>query len=83
MEVDPEALARATRQLGLGRTVNLAGLAARPKDLAREIAQLLPDLPDGRLDGRYATRTAEGVLWLDPSAPRIWLETAASAASNR
>ncbi len=83
LEVDPEALARATRRLGLGRTVHLAGFAARPKDLARVIAHLLPDLPDGRLDGRYATRTAEGVLWLDPSAPRIWLETAASAASNR
>ncbi len=81
-DADPEALARATRTVGRGRTVHLAGLAGRPKDLVRMVAHLLPGLPDGRLDGRYATRTTEGVLWLDPAAPRIWLEPAAAAASK-
>ncbi|MCX7817894.1 MAG: beta-galactosidase [Kiritimatiellae bacterium] len=73
-EVSDEAVAAATRGVGRGRTVHLEGLAARPRELAQVVAHMLPDLPDRRLDGRYATRTTDGVLWLDPSLPRIWLE---------
>ncbi len=81
MSVDPAVLARLTKPVGQGRTVHLAGLAGRPRDLARVVAHLRPDLPDGQLDGRYATLTADGVLWLDPAPPRIWLEPARRAPS--
>lgn len=74
-DVDPGALTLATRRVSQGRTVHLPGLASQARDLARIIAHLLPNLPDGRLDRRYATRTAEGVLWCDPDTPRIWIES--------
>lgn len=72
--IDPTAVAAAIRSIGKGRTIHLDGLAQRQDDVARVVAFLLPDLPDGRLDGRYATRTTDGVVWLDPSAPRIWID---------
>jgi hypothetical protein len=72
--VDAAAVTAVTRPLGQGRVVFLPGLGARPDDLARVIAFLLPGAADGRLDGRFATRVAEGVLWLDPARAEIRLE---------
>lgn len=73
-DVDAVAVAAATRTVGRGRVIFLPGLAARPDDLARVVAFLLPDAADGRLDGRFATRLADGVLWFDPSKAAIRLE---------
>lgn len=73
-EVDADAVATATRTVGRGRVVFLPGWSARPADLARVVAFLLPHAADGRLDGRFATRVADGILWLDPSKAEIRLE---------
>jgi len=70
-EVDPAAVAAATRAAGRGSVVFLPGGAGRPDDLARVVAHLLPGAADGRLDGRFATRTADGVLWFDPAKAEI------------
>lgn len=67
---DPEALRPVMRSIGRGKTIFLKGLA----DDGALIAGLLPGVADGLQDRRYATVTADGVLWLDAEEARIWRE---------
>jgi hypothetical protein len=72
--VNPGGLAKLTRKVGQGRTVYLPGMLPDMDAVARVVAALLPGAPDGRLDGRYATLTPEGVLWLEAATGHLWLE---------
>ena len=72
MRPDRARLAPLTRRLGSGVTVFLKGLADDEKLIAGVLAAELPDAVDGRLDGRFATETNDGVLWLDAKGVRIW-----------
>jgi hypothetical protein len=65
---DTQGLAPLTRVVGKGRTVCLQGKA----DDEQLLAALLPSAEDGRLDGRFATETSDGALWLDADGARIW-----------
>lgn len=78
-----EAIRPLVRRVGAGHTVLLAGLAEEPTQLARALAAILahprdylPDAPplspiDGRIDDRYATAFADGVLWFDAKTAQI------------
>ena len=72
--LNPGGLKKLTRKVGQGKTVFLPGLMPDAEAIARVVAQLLPGAPDGKLDGRFATQTPEGVLWLDTHASQIWLQ---------
>lgn len=72
MAVDPQALAPLTRAVGKGKTLFLQGLADDTKTVALVLADALAGAPDGRLDGRFASETGDGVLWLDADEARIW-----------
>ena len=67
MMPDRVRLAPLTRTLGSGVTIFLKGLA----DDEKLIAGVLPAVTDGRIDGRFATETSEGVLWFDANEARI------------
>ncbi len=73
MAVDHKPLEAATRAVALGRTVYLKGCGA--EEIGAVLASLLGTSVDGRLDGRFATVTSDGVLWLDQNPPRIWAES--------
>lgn len=70
----PRKLAKLSRNIGKGRTVYLPGLLPDAEAVARVAAALLPDAPDGKLDGRFATQTPEGVLWYEAHSGRLWLD---------
>jgi hypothetical protein len=76
LAIDPARLASLTRLVGRGRTIHLAGLASDPRGVARVVAAVVPEGVDGRLDRRFATRTRDGTLWLDPAIPTIHLDPA-------
>ena len=73
-------------------TVMLPGLSDRPDELQAVLSVLVrrtPDLLqgtaplsriDGLADGRFATETADGVLWYAVGEGRIWLEGETPAA---
>ena len=65
------ALQSLTRSVGAGRTILLRGESADPTTVAVVVASVTPGLPDGQLDGRFATLTESGVLWFDGNSPRI------------
>ena len=67
MVADKEQLALLTRTVGSGMTVFLPGFA----DDEKVIASVMPCAVDGRLDGRFATETDDGMLWFDASTSRI------------
>lgn len=73
-EVVPEVLKPCTRIVGSGRTIRLKDRAAEPTTVATVVASSLPGLPDGRLDGQFATVTDEGILWYDPASHQIELK---------
>ena len=52
----------------------LAGILPDAEAVARIVAALLPGAPDGKLDGRFATQTPEGVLWYEARSGRLWLD---------
>ncbi|MFA7002694.1 MAG: alpha-amylase family protein [Verrucomicrobiia bacterium] len=80
---DKQRLAPLTRRVGKGWTVFLPGLASDGlifsptlESLLRETPAYLPGveplaLADGRMDGKFATVTDEGVLWYDPANASI------------
>ncbi|MGO9466865.1 MAG: beta-galactosidase [Isosphaeraceae bacterium] len=70
LAVDQKRLEVATRTLGRGRTVLLEGQST--EEVAAVLASLLVAPVDGKLDGRFATVTADGVLWFDQKQSRIW-----------
>ncbi len=70
LAVDQKRLEAATRNLGRGRTVFLKGRGA--EEVAAVLASLLGAPVDGKLDGRFATVTPDGVLWFEQTQPRIW-----------
>ena len=72
--LNPHKLAKLSRTIGKGRTVYLAGLLPDAEMVARIVAALLPGAPDGKLDGRFATQTPEGVLWYEARSGRLWLD---------
>ncbi|MDD4102754.1 MAG: beta-galactosidase [Kiritimatiellae bacterium] len=67
-EAEPGCSSR--RKVGKGTTILLQ---VADSELSR-IADLLEGGADGKLDGLYATETAEGVLWFDSKKALIWLE---------
>ncbi|MBI5821418.1 MAG: beta-galactosidase [Verrucomicrobia bacterium] len=83
LALDKQRLAPLVRRVGKGWTVFLSGLADNEKSLAGVLAELLgrtpaflPDVAplapaDGRMDGKFATMTADGLLWYDPAAASI------------
>ena len=84
----PEVFAGCRRRVGHGWTVLLDGLGDRLPELQAVLSVLLRRTPeflpgvaplaplDGLADGRFATQTAEGVLWYDAEGSRIRLEPA-------
>ena len=68
MAPDREALKPLLRHLGRGITIHLQGLS----DNEKLIAAVLPVATDGRIDGRFATRTNDGLLWFDAERKEIW-----------
>ena len=68
---DTAAIARLTRHIGKGRTLNLPAILPDEETAIRAAATLLPDLPDARLDTRYATRTTDGLIWYNPADATI------------
>jgi hypothetical protein len=73
--VNRTALAPLTRAIDKGRTLYLKDRADDIQLLAALLMDSLPGLPDGRLDGKFATETEDGVLWFDAATARIWLDT--------
>ncbi|MBI5686579.1 MAG: beta-galactosidase [Verrucomicrobia bacterium] len=83
LALDPQRLAPLTRRVGKGWTVLLPGMAGDAKLLNSALSQLLRETPaylagvaplapaDGRMDGRFATATADGVLWFEPAGACI------------
>lgn len=83
LALDKQRLAPLARRVGKGWTVFLPGLADNEKSLAGVLAELLGQTPaflpgvaplapaDGRMDGKFATMTADGLLWYDPTAASI------------
>jgi Beta-galactosidase len=81
--LDPQRLAPLTRHIGKGWTVFFPALAGDASAFARALESLLSDTPsylagveplapaDGRLDGKFATVTDDGVLRYDPTGPDI------------
>lgn len=81
--LDKRRLAALTRRVGRGRTIFLPGLASDTNVLARVLEALLRDTPsylpgvpplaplDGRLDARFVTQTANGILTYDGRAAHI------------
>lgn len=72
MALDEKRLEAMIRPFGKGRTVFLRG--RRAEEVVVVIAALLGRPMDGQLDGRFATVTADGVLWFNQNQPRIWEE---------
>ena len=72
--VNARRLARLSRRIGEGRTVYLEGLLPDAEAVARIVAALLPGAPDGKLDGRFATQTPEGVLWFEAHTGHVWMD---------
>lgn len=72
--VNRSAVEKLTRHCGQGRTVFLPGMLPDTVAVARVVAALLPGPVDGKLDGRFATRTDDGVLWYEALSGRIWME---------
>lgn len=70
--LDTQGLSSCTRIVGQGRTIYLSGLAGNMDLMAAVFSFALPSAPDGKVDGRFATLTEDGVLWFDKTAPRIW-----------
>lgn len=70
--LDAQALSSCSRIVGQGRTIHLSGLAGNIDLMAAVFSSVMPSAPDGKVDGRFATITEDGVLWFDKSAPRIW-----------
>jgi hypothetical protein len=71
MVVDRARLASQVREVGKGRTAFLPGVADDASLVAGVLAALMPNAVDGRLDGRFATETDDGVLWFDAAGSRI------------
>ncbi|MEI7728978.1 MAG: alpha-amylase family protein [Verrucomicrobiota bacterium] len=69
--LDLNGLAALTRKVGSGQTILLSGSAGERDLVARVVAHCLPNCPDGKVDGRYRTLTAEGELWYDAKAGKI------------
>ena len=65
---DREALRPLTRVVGSGMTIFLKGMA----DDEKLIAGVLPVATDGRIDGCFATRSNDGLLWFDAEKKEIW-----------
>ncbi len=72
--VDTACLARCQRTVGQGRTVLWAGKDDADRVLSALFVSLLTQPADGVSDGRFATPTTQGVLWLDTAKARIWQE---------
>jgi len=72
--VNRASLAPLTRTVGRGRTLFLKGKADDVRLVASVLMDALPGLPDGRLDGKFATETEDGVLWIDTASARIRLD---------
>ena len=70
-EMNRAGLEPLTRFVGKGRTVMLKGRAADTATIAMLAASMSGAPVDGQIDGRFATVTDSGVLWLDWYAPRI------------
>ncbi len=70
--VDRESLDLLVRMVGKGKTVFLPGAAADARLVATTVASLLEAPVDGRIDGRFATETEDGVLWFDRDGSRMW-----------
>jgi hypothetical protein len=68
--VVPEKLRPLKRSVGKGQTFFLQGMA----DDHETIARILPIENADPLDGRYSTKTDDGVLWFDVKEGRIWKE---------
>ena len=81
--LDKQRLAPLTRHVGKGWTVFLPDMANDAAVFARALESLLSDTPaylpgveplapaDGRMDGKFATVTDDGVLRYDPSNASI------------
>ena len=69
-----EALAPLTRTIGKGKTILVQGKADDVQVLATVLSDTLPELPDGKIDGKFATETENGVLWFDAVGARIYSE---------
>ncbi len=67
-EPNPTTLRTLQCRIGSGKTTFLPGLTADE----RLIAALAAADYDGRIDRRYATHTADGILWFDASEARIF-----------
>jgi hypothetical protein len=71
MAVHEKRLQAITRKVGRGSTVYLDGHGSG--EVAAVLSALLSNPVDGQVDGRFATVTADGVLWFDQNNPRIWM----------
>lgn len=83
LALDKQRLAALTRRVGKGWTVFLPSLAGNAKSLTAALSELLRETPaylpgvaplaptDGRMDGKFATVTDDGVLWYCPADASI------------
>jgi hypothetical protein len=83
LALDKQRLTSLTRRVGKGWTVFLPSLAGDAKPLTAALSELLRETPaylpgvapiasaDGRMDGRFATTTPDGVLWFEPAGACI------------
>ena len=74
--VNREALTPLTRTIGKGKTIFLQEKADDLQVLASVLSDTMPKLPDGRIDGKFATETEDGILWFDAIGVRIYSGTA-------
>lgn len=79
-KVDAADLVNHARRVGRGRTIHLPHgdgqtsaqvIAALLSESQRHLPEAKLDVPDGRLDNRFATRTKSETLWLDAAKATI------------